>query len=328
MQKLDIALDLVGGIIYALLNAAWVNSAGVESDMSVCSSQEAVMTASKRAGFWICVLSIFVCAAWSVSAGQDGGPPHDDIVQAQIVLTVSESKRLIARSVARMPIVKKALKEGMVIIAKGTTNTYVAEEILGEKIAHGPYILGKTFPAKGGKPFKPAEGLSEVIIVKGEHKKRLTVEEAVKRLQPGDIVIKGANALNYENKTAGVIIGSSSCGTTGKIMPYVVARKAHLVIPVGLEKQVSGSVVDIANKMRQPVESLNDIPSMFLLTGHIITEIEALQSFADVSVFQAAAGGIGGAEGAVRIICRGSRSQVDKILRLAEEIQGEPPFVE
>jgi len=286
------------------------------------------MTALKKAGFWVCMVTVLVCGACSGFAAETGNSAGDEIVQAQIILTVSESKRLIAKAVAQMPIVRKALKEGMVIVAKGTTNTYVAEELLGEKIAHGAYVLGKTFPVKGGKGFKAARSVGEVILVKGRHKKRLSIEQAVKKLQPGDVVIKGANALDYDSKTAGVIIGSSSCGTTGKIMPLVVARKAHFVIPVGLEKQVSGRVVDITNKMREPVESLNDIPSMFLMTGHIVTEIEALESFADVVVFQVAAGGIGGAEGAVRLICRGRKEEVEKVLQLVEKIQGEPPFCE
>jgi len=67
---------------------------------------------------------------------------------------------------------------------------------------------------------------------------------------------------------------------------------------------------------------------MFLLTGHIVTELEALKLLADVSPFQAAAGGIGGAEGSVRLVCRGTKQNVENALKLAKQIQGEPPFVE
>ena len=42
---------------------------------------------------------------------------------------------------------------------------------------------------------------------------------------------------------------------------------------------------------------------MFLLNGEIVTEIEALQLLTGVQVFQAAAGGVGGAEGGARLIC-------------------------
>jgi len=250
------------------------------------------------------------------------------IVQAQIVLTVSESKRLIAKGVAKMPIVTEALKNGTVIIAKGTTNTYVAEEIVGRKIPHGAYVYGRTYPEKAGKQLKPVEPISEFMLVKGNVQPDVSLSDAVKQLKPGDVVIKGANALDYQKKTAGVLVGGSSAGTSGKIMPYVVARKPHLIIPVGLEKQVAGRVIDIANKMREPIESLNSIPSMFLLTGHIVTEIEALATLTGVTAFQAAGGGIGGAEGAVRLICRGTREQVEEALKIAKQIHGEPPFVE
>jgi len=79
--------------------------------------------------------------------------------------------------------------------------------------------------------------------------------------------------------------------------------------------------------MREPMESLNSIPSMFLLTGHIVTELEAMKILADVEPFQAAAGGIGGAEGGVWLIVRGSQQAVEKALELAGRIHDEPAFV-
>lgn len=254
---------------------------------------------------------------------------NPELVQAQVILTVSESKRLIAKAVAQMPKVQNALKEGLVIIAKGTTNTYVAEEILGRKIEHGTFVSGRVFPAKGSKEFKSdITPSSEFILKNGRIAKGISYADAVKELKPADVVIKGANALDYRNRTAGVMIGASDGGTTGKFMPYLVGRKAHLVIPVGLEKLVAGDVLKIANKMREPVESLNRIPSMFLLTGDIVTEIEALRILANVSVFQAGSGGIGGAEGAVRLVIRSTKEEVKKALQIIEDIQGEPPFVE
>jgi hypothetical protein len=264
----------------------------------------------------------------AISASGAAKNEEKQIVQAQIVLTVAESKRLIARAVAKMPVVKEALKNGMVIVAKGTTNTYVAEELLGRKIPHGSYVYGRTYPAKGGNRLKGAEGVREVVLVNGKHREDLSLDQAVRQLKPGDVVIKGANCLDYDKKLAAVIVGSSDGGTTGKILPYVGARKAHLVIPVGLEKHVAGNPFEIVKKMREPIKQLNDIPSMFSLPGEIVTELEALKLLADVSVFQAAAGGIGGAEGSVRLVCRGAKQKVEKALKLAQEIQGEPPFVQ
>ncbi len=269
---------------------------------------------------------VFLVAAVAVAEQSEGTP--SDTVQAQVTLTVAEGKRLIARAVAAMPMVERARAEGTLIIAKGTTNTYVAEEITGEEMAHGPFVYGRTYPSKGGEKLPDLDPVSEVVYMEGERRYDKSLEDAVKELAPGDVVIKGANALDYANKTAGVCIGSPTGGTSGTIMPYVVARKAHLIIPIGLEKQTALPVMDIQLMMRDPMESLNDIPSMFLLTGHIVTEIEALEILAGVSAFQVTAGGIGGAEGAVRLIVRGRRAEVESALKVVESVQGEPPFVE
>ena len=252
------------------------------------------------------------------SGAEDEKPANP--VQAGIVLTVPQSKQLIAKAIVEMPIVKNALKNGTVIVTKGTTNTYIAEELLGRTIAPGAMVYGSITPHNSGNPFAGVERMSEVVLVKGKHQPDMTLMEALEQLKPGDVVIKGGNALDYPNKTAAVMIGSPSGGTTGKIMPYVIARKAHLVIPIGLEKQVSGNVKQMHLKMREPVESLNSVPSMFLLTGHIVTELEALNILAGVDSFQASAGGIAGAEGGVWLIARGPRSAVEKALQIADEI--------
>ena len=255
-------------------------------------------------------------------------PSGPEAWQGGAVLTVAESKRLIAKGIAQVPVVKKALEEGTVIVTSGTTNTYVAEELLGKKIEHGAFVTGRVYPQKDGKKLDPKGRVGVVVIRKGKHVEDATLDDALKGLKAGDVVMKGANALDYENKTAGVLIGHSSSGTTGKVMPYVVARKAHLVIPVGLEKQVSGNVREISEKLREPVETVGRVPSMFLMTGEIVTEIEALEALADVEVFQAAAGGIGGAEGSVRLIFRGTKTEVERALEVIKEVQGEPAFVE
>lgn len=274
----------------------------------------------RKAMSFLCL--VLVAMPWRALANPE------EVVQAQVFLTVSESKRLIARAVAQMPIVQQALTSGMVIIARGTTNTYVAEEILGEPIERGTFVTGRVYPRKGGKRLPQVDRRSEIILVDGKPNEELSYTEAVTELGAGDVMIKGGNALDYENGTAGVYIGSSTGGTTGKFMPYVVARKAHLVIPIGLEKAVTGNLVHLSVQMRQPVAADERIPSMFLLTGQIVTEIEALQMLAGVLAFQTGAGGIGGAEGSVHLMVRGSPEQVAAAQELVEGIQGEPAFVE
>jgi len=255
---------------------------------------------------------------------QTGGA---EISQAHAVLTVAEGKRLIAKAVAQMPVVQRALANGMVVICKGTTNTYVAEELLGKKIASGDFVLGNVTPAKGGAVLTAKSKMPEVVLVKGKHQPGMSLDEALSKLQAGDVIIKGGNMLDYHNKTVGVWIGSQTGGTTGKIVPLAVARKAHLVIPIGLEKQVAGLGTEIVDTINEPVSSITQLPSMWLLRGQIVTEIEALDILADVRAFQASAGGIGGAEGASWLVWRGNGLNVRKALDIVEGVQGERPFV-
>ena len=48
----------------------------------------------------------------------------------QFVITPAAGKRLIGKAIAKHPAVAEALKKGTVVIIAGTTNGYVAEEIL------------------------------------------------------------------------------------------------------------------------------------------------------------------------------------------------------
>ena len=264
----------------------------------------------------------------------------DKIVQSGAILTVAESKRLIAKAVAQMPIVKNALANGMVIIIKGTTNAYVAEEITGQKVSHAAFVTGRVEPEKGAKLLPQAKAVNHVILEKGKIVD-ISLDDAAKKLKRGDVVMKGANALDYKNKLAAVNILHPAGGTTGITMPFIVARKAYLVIPVGLEKLVTGDLVDLTLKMREPMESLpaptgvsstpfpgHILPSQWLLTGEIVTELEAIEILTGAKAFQCSAGGVSGAEGSVWLVFRGTRNQVKKAMELVRSIHGEPPYTE
>jgi hypothetical protein len=276
-----------------------------------------------------------------LSAAESGSAEPAKIVQGGAILTVAASKRLIAKAVAQMPIVKNALAKGMVIIIKGTTNAYVAEEITGKKVEHAAFVTGRIEPEKGAKYLsRVVKPVPHLVLEKGKVVD-LSLGDAARKLKAGDVVIKGANALDYKNKIAAVDILDPSGGTTGITMPFIVARKAYLVIPVGLEKLVAGDIVDLTLKMREPMESLrapsglssakfpgDHIPSMWLLTGEIVTELEAIKMLTGATAFQSSAGGVSGAEGGVWLVFRGTRDQVHKAMELAHSVQGEPSYTE
>ena len=95
-------------------------------------------------------MAIAICGPLAFSgflSAAESGP--DKIVQSGAILTVAESKRLIAKAVVQMPIVKNALENGTVIVIKGTTNAYIAEELTGKKADHAAFVTGRVSPRRG-----------------------------------------------------------------------------------------------------------------------------------------------------------------------------------
>lgn len=245
---------------------------------------------------------------------------------ADIALTVAQSKRLIALAVPRMDVVRRAYSEGMIIVCRGTTCGYVAEELGRRRMRKASYVLGRVLP-RGEEPeaglFDAA--LPEVVVRRGERVEGVTFAQALADLGRGDVVIKGANALDYRAGLAANLVGHPEGGTLGSILGPVHGRGAHLVIPVGLEKLVSGDLLAAAARADE-VRDDTTLPRYWVMTGHIVTEIEAFSLLCGVEAVHLASGGICGAEGAVWLRVFGTGEQVAAAVGLAEELQAEPSF--
>lgn len=241
-------------------------------------------------------------------------------MKAHVALTVPESKRLIAKGVAAMGIVKKALAEGIVSIAKGTTNGRVAEEILGEKVDRASYVTGRVLPSKGAREnLKLSASMPDLVLKEGQKVEGLSSVDSVAQMKKGDVFVKGCNALNYQQKLGGILIGHSTGGTIGGTLGTIVSRKIHLVLPVGLEKSVYADMNEISRRVRADDEYVGNAPSIMPVSGIIVTEIEALEILTGVKALQVAAGGIAGAEGAVWLLIEGEKMQIEEALKIIEE---------
>jgi len=249
-----------------------------------------------------------------------------DWEREEIVLTVSEGKRLIGMGVAALPVVKRALQAGVIGIARGSTNGYVAEAILGRPIDRIGFTTGLTLPfGRKASEFRDEREVGEIIIERGIVVANKTLAEAARTMGPEDVLIKGANALNYQKQVAGILIQHAAGGTIGAILGAVMGRRITLVIPVGLEKEIS---VDIIEANRALERHAKPPRSLWPVTGIIITELEALQLLTGVRATQIGAGGVGGAEGSIRLLIQGSREQMQAAGRLLDQIYGEPSFAE
>jgi len=245
---------------------------------------------------------------------------------ADVILTVSESKRLIAKAVVKLSSVQKAMAEGIVIVGRGTTNSYVFEELLNKKIDKIQLTAGLTLPAKGERP--PAlssKRIPDQVIRRGKLLEETTLEQILPEMGPGDVFIKGGNALDYKNKMAGILIGHPTSGTMGAI-GTIIARRIELIIPIGLEKLVY-SEIDELSKLSRQTDTYRGMPTLMPVAGTIVTEIEALKVLCNINAVLYSAGGIAGAEGSVRLLLEGDGESMESALKLVDSVQGEGAFV-
>ncbi len=251
----------------------------------------------------------------------------NDSARAVLVLTPSESKRIIARAVARMPLVQSALDTGRIVIGHGTTNAYVAEELLGEATSRWRYAAGVI--AGGRLDVTSGESRLPPIALKAGKPFDGGWVELLREFGGGDVFIKGGNALDPDGNV-GVLLGSDVGGTVGQMLGIIAARGAHLVAPIGLEKLVP-DVIEAAGHCGTAATSHADgmpVGMVVLTNAQVVSELEAFEIMCGVQSWHIASGGIGGSEGAVTLAVEGPASAVRDAWELAASVAGEPPVTE
>jgi hypothetical protein len=242
-------------------------------------------------------------------------------MRASVVLTPPISKRLIAKGVAALPQVVAALNRARIVITLGTTNAYVAEELLGGPIDRGAFAAGFiddrwNINARLGEK-------SEVVIDRG-NPVEASPEETLASLAAGDVVIKGGNALDPEG-VVGVLMGASTGGTVGRYVATCLARGIELVAPISLSKSVHTSIAELSREMGIGRTELRmGLPcGIFPLHGHVVTEIDALETLFPVRALHVTSGGVGTGAGAVSLLIEGQEAVVRDAFALVESLRDE-----
>jgi hypothetical protein len=250
----------------------------------------------------------------------------------QFIVTSQAGKRLIGKALATNPTIVNAAKNNTLVIIAGTTNGYIAEEILKHLNIKGfsrkHFFRGLTLPptmqlSTEGRLVNESQFPGDVIITKGKWQKGKTINDSIDTLKEGDIIIKGANALDLEHNQAALLIGHPKAGTIGVSLPAVVGRRIKLIIAVGLEKRVNNNLYTLAEKLNTPgVTGYRLLP----IPGQVFTEIDAITQLTGATAELIAAGGICGAEGAVYLAVYGTREQEEAVEELFSQISTEPLF--
>ncbi|KAF0194250.1 MAG: hypothetical protein FD169_1910 [Bacillota bacterium] len=239
-------------------------------------------------------------------------------------LTPAASKRLIAKAVVQLPEVQHALKHGRLIIAGGTTNGYIVEEITGQEFDKWRYTSGIVTESSWCLT-PPEERMKPLVFEKGLPSSR-SIPEVLADFARDDVFIKGGNALDLEG-TVGILVGGKNSGTIGSAYGQIVAIGAYLILPVGLEKLIP-SVTEAANALGQQEidESFGMACGLFPVTyGSVVTELDAISILYGLESMHVHSGGVGGSEGAVGLLAYGEDSACDNLMQDLEVIRCEPP---
>jgi hypothetical protein len=248
-------------------------------------------------------------------------------------LTPAAGKRLIGKALARHPAIQTALASGTLAIIAGTTNGYVAEEILGSLGGDRDFSRRRFFRGITTPPHNPATDTGrlpdeskfpgDVIIRKGQWQKGKTIFDFVDELHSGDVILKGANALDLIRGQAAILVGDPKAGTIGVVFQAVVGRRVGLILPVGLEKRVCGDLVNLAVKINA---SGGQGPRLMPVPGEVFTELQALALLTGARAEIAAAGGVDGAEGSVWLAVEGTAEQLQAAEALIASVAMEAAF--
>ncbi|MFH1092329.1 MAG: hypothetical protein V1742_12250 [Pseudomonadota bacterium] len=245
-------------------------------------------------------------------------------MRAFFVLTPPESKRLIAKAVAQMPAVKKALAEDEIVIGHGTTNIRVAQEIMGSCPGTERFISGQVIN-RVACGTQPEEKPPMIVLRQGQLiPPKMTMEETLAGFGSNSVFIKGANAVDPE-MNVGVYVASPQGGTIGYAYGLLCARGSHLIVPVGLEKLIP-SVRAAAPHLGQDgfyyATGLR-FGMVPIMNATVVTELQSFKILFGLEVIPVGAGGVNGTEGAVHLIVEGAKEQLDRAIELVESIKGE-----
>jgi hypothetical protein len=251
----------------------------------------------------------------------------------QFIITPAAGKRLIAKAIAANTAVLSALKSGIIVILAGTTNGYIAEEIFKTHGITGDFSRKHFFrgiimpPGKAvtaeGRLADESKFPGDVVITRSMWQKGKTISDVINDLKEGDVILKGANALDLQRKQAAILIGHPKAGTIAVALPAVLGRRVKLIIPVGLEKRVDGDLHALAEKVNMPGAKGY---RLFPVPGQVFTELDAVSLLTGATAELVAAGGVCGAEGSCLLAISGTKEQEEAAEKLIAVVASEPAF--
>jgi hypothetical protein len=269
-------------------------------------------------------------------------------MRAQVVLTPPESKCLISKAIARMDVVKKAAAEGTIVIHASSTTYFLVRELTGDVPRTDHWVHGGVYPqglcTEVGASRKPtqappppdpkappqkfnADWFPFKWVIK-DHKRTsgIALGKILEKIRPDDVYVKGCNAVDAQFR-AGVLFGHAGGGTIARVMGAQAQKGFNVILAVGLEKFIPGTILQAAKATARNEEfdyGMGMPCGLYpVKVGTTVTEIQAVEILSGgAKAVPIAAGGLGGAEGAVVLAIEGNKAQVSRIIGFVEECKG------
>ena len=245
---------------------------------------------------------------------------------AHVVLNAAQSRRLVAKGAVSSPIVQNAYQNGMIIIARGITNAYVSEEFFNISIENKTNQTAGFVGEGATNATSTPPPCTWHVIEKGKVLEDADSNVEVARFKKGDVVIKGANAIDHTGLT-GTYASSLKCGTMGASWPLATPRGAHFLIPVSLEKMIPCVMTAAEHSGVWHFAKSTGMPAKIvpLVEAKAVTEIESLALLCGVRAYALGAGGVAGSEGSIHLGIEGDEDKVEAAFKLVKSLSDEPP---
>jgi len=261
-------------------------------------------------------------------------------MQAQVVLIPDESKKLIAHGLLALDAVQSALKKGLVVLHPSSTTLFVYEAILGRRPEPGrPWVSGQILPrglcaskntiqrmaASHESMNDPLDNRNAWVFRNGRLQEGLRLGDILNEIRPADVYVKAPNAMDPEGNT-GVLYANPAGGggTIGRVIARWRKERFHLLLPAGLEKLLPISIEEAAKKARgRRADRAMGMPcGLMPVPGQKIDERDAIRVLSGAEATPIAAGGLGGAGGAVTLAIYGEAEKVERALAAVDQVKG------
>lgn len=249
-----------------------------------------------------------------------------------VVLTTTEAKKFIAKSlIQRHDSFKVALEKGIIVLHPSTSTVFIYEEITGKK-PEGLWFCGAV-TSKGtciSKEFEEVaanrkQGFDQHDVTyswafkKGTVFKDEPLGNLLKEMGQGDYYVKGVNVVDY-NGHAGVLTANRDGGTITRAMVQARKRNFEIMLVATMNKVINVPIEE-ALKAAAPgsMDGAMGIPAgLFKANGTLLNEVKAfhLQGLKAVPI---ASGGLQEAEGASVFIIEGEKKDVEACLEVIDQ---------